>query len=73
MKILFWAGAIVIVLGLLSLVIAIPHTEHSGVTAGGMSVGMQTHYDERVAPLVSGVLVLAGAGMMIAGRSGVRA
>jgi hypothetical protein len=73
MKLLFWFGAAIIVLGLLSLVVPISHTQRDGMSAGGISVGVQTHYDERVSPFVSGALVLAGAGMMVAGRSAVRA
>jgi hypothetical protein len=73
MKILFWTGIVVIVLGFLSLVVAIPHTEREGISAGGMSVGIQTQHSERVSPIVSVALLLAGAGMMIAGRSAVRA
>lgn len=72
MKLLFWSGVAVGVLGLLSLVIPIPHNEREGFSAGGMSVGIQTHYNERVSPLVSGTLILSAAGMVIAGRSALR-
>jgi hypothetical protein len=73
MKNLFWLGLVVIVLGALSLFIAIPHTQREGISAGGMSVGIQTQHSERVSPIVSGALLLGGIGMMIAGRSAVRA
>jgi hypothetical protein len=73
MKMLFWLGLVVIVLGVVSLVVAVPHTEREGISAGGMSVGIQTQHSERVSPFVSGALLLAGAGMMIAGRSAARA
>lgn len=72
MKLLFWFGVAIGVLGLLSLVIPIPHNEREGFSAGGVSVGIQTQYSERVSPLVSGALILGAAGMMIAGRSAVR-
>ena len=72
MKLLFWFGAVVVLLGLLSLVVPIPHNEREGFSAGNMSVSMNMQYSERVAPLVSCVLILGGAGMMIAGRSAVR-
>ena len=68
MKILFWVGIAVLVLGLLSLVVPIPHTEHSGIQAGGIHMGVETQYDEKVSPIVSAVLILGGAGMMIAGK-----
>jgi hypothetical protein len=73
MKNLFWIGLVVIVLGALSLFIAIPHTEREGISAGGMSVGIQSQHSERVSPIVSGALLLAGAGLIIAGRSAARA
>jgi hypothetical protein len=72
MKNLFRIGLILIVLGALSLFIAIPHTEREGISAGGMSVGIQMQHSERVSPIVSGALLLAGAGMIIAGRADVR-
>jgi hypothetical protein len=68
MKILFWAGIVVLVLGVLSLVIPIPHSERSGIQAGGISMGVETHYDEKVSPIISAVMILGGAGMMIAGK-----
>ena len=68
MKILFWVGIAVLVLGVLSLVIPIPRSEHSGIQAGGIHMGVETHYDEKVSPIVSAVMILGGAGMMIAGR-----
>ncbi len=69
MKILFWIGLAVLVLGFASLVVPIPHSERAGFSAGGMSVGIQTQHSERVSPLISAVMILGGAGMMIAGKS----
>ena len=68
MKILFWIGVVVLVLGLASLVVPIPRTEKEGVKAGGISMEVQTKHDELVSPIVSGVMILAGAGLMIAGK-----
>ena len=68
MKILFWIGIVVLVLGVLSLVIPIPHSERSGIQAGGIHMGVETHYDEKVSPIVSAVMILGGVGMMIAGK-----
>ena len=68
MKILFWIGIVVLVLGGLSLVIPIPRSEHAGIQAGGMHMGVQTNYSEKVSPIVSAVLILGGAGMIIAGK-----
>jgi hypothetical protein len=68
MRILFVVGIVVLVLGVLSLVIPIPHTEHSGIQAGGIHMGMETSYDEKVSPIISAVLILGGVGLMIAGK-----
>lgn len=68
MKPLFWIGAVVLVLGIMSLFIAIPQRERHGVSAGGMSVGIETKTDEKLPPIASGIMILAGAGLMIAGK-----
>ena len=73
MKIMFAIGIALLVLGIASFFVPIPHTEREGISAGGMSIGIQTQHSERVSPIVSCTLLLAGAGMMIAGRSAVRA
>jgi len=69
MKQLFWIGLVVIVVGLISLVLPIPHNEREGFSAGGMSVGIQTKHSERVSPIISAAIILSGAGMMIAGKA----
>ena len=68
MKQLFWIGLVLIALGMLSLVVPIPHNERQGFSAGGMSVGIQTQHSERVSPIISAVLILGGAGMAVAGK-----
>jgi hypothetical protein len=62
------AGVAVLVLGILSFFIPVPHTEHHGVSFGEAHVGVTTHDEDRVPPVVSIVLVVVGAGLMIAGR-----
>ena len=68
MKILFWIGVVVLVLGLASLVVPIRRTENEGVKAGPISMEVQTKHDEKVSPIVSAAMILTGAGLMIAGR-----
>jgi hypothetical protein len=68
MRALLLIGLIVLILGLVSLVVPIPSTERTGVKAGGISLGVETQHEEKVSPLVSAVLILGGAGMMIAGK-----
>jgi hypothetical protein len=68
MKGLFWFGVIFVVLGIASLVVPIPHSEREGVKVGGSSIGIETRHQEKVSPIISAVLITAGAGMMIAGK-----
>lgn len=68
MKALFWIGAVVLVLGTLSLFIAIPQRERHGVRAGDVSLGIETQTSEKLPPIASGIMMVAGAGLMIAGK-----
>jgi hypothetical protein len=68
MKPLMLIGVILLVLGVISFFVPFPHAEHHGVSVGDAHVGITTHDDERVPPAVSVVLVVVGAGLMIAGR-----
>jgi hypothetical protein len=67
MKALFVIGLVILILGVASLFVPIPKKERAGVEVGGVSLGVETRTRETVSPVVSGVLILAGAGMMIAG------
>lgn len=67
MKILLFAGIILIVLGVASLVVPIPHTQTEGVKIGGASLGVQTSHSERVSPIISAVLIAGGIALSIGG------
>jgi hypothetical protein len=67
MKALFVIGLVILILGVASLFVPIPQKERAGVEVGGVSLGVEATTRERVSPIVSGVLILAGAGMMISG------
>ncbi len=69
MKQLFWVGMVLIVLGLASLVIPLPHSERDGISAGGVSLGIQTQHSETVSPIISAVLIVGGAGLMIVAKT----
>lgn len=69
MKNLFAIGLIVVVLGVLALIVPIPHTDHTGFKAGGVSFGVETEHDQKVSPVVGGLVILAGAVLMVAGKS----
>ncbi len=69
MKGLALAGAVVLVLGIISFFIPMPHHEHHGLRVGDARVGVTTEHDQKVPPSLSVVLVVVGAGLLIAGRS----
>jgi len=68
LKALMIVGVVLLVLGVLSFFVPYPHSEHHGVSLGDAHVGITTHDDEKVPPAVSVLLVVVGAGLMIAGR-----
>jgi len=68
MKALFWLGLLAVIVGVALLFVPIPHTEKHGVKAGDISLGVETRTQEKISPAISGVIVLAGVGLMIAAR-----
>jgi hypothetical protein len=68
LKALFWIGLAVMLIGIALLFIPIPHSEREGVKLGGLSVGVETRHDEKLPPLVGAIIIVAGAGLMIAGK-----
>ena len=59
MKNLVFIGAILLVLGLLSFVVPIPHSEDHGVKIGDAKIGVTTQTSEKLPPAV-GITLLAG-------------
>jgi hypothetical protein len=70
MKIFLFAGLLLIVLGIASLVVPIPHSETHGIKIGDASIGVQTNHSERVSPIISIVLIAGGIALSIAGARG---
>ncbi|MBK9166852.1 MAG: hypothetical protein IPM24_05235 [Bryobacterales bacterium] len=68
MKVLFWVGMAVLVLGIVSLVVPMPRTERDSVKALGMTVGVETRHEEKIPPAVGALMILSGAGLMVVGR-----
>jgi hypothetical protein len=69
MKILFWVGMLLLILGVASLLVPIPRNQRDGVSVGGVSIGIETRHDEKAPPLVSAVMILGGVGLMIAAKA----
>jgi hypothetical protein len=67
MRMLLYAGLLLIVLGIASLVVPIPHTERQGIKAGDINFGVQTSHSERVSPVISALLIAGGIALAIAG------
>ncbi len=67
MKALFLAGIVVLILGIASFFVALPHTENHGVKLGDASIGVQTRTSEKLPPAVGVVMVVGGILMMVVG------
>lgn len=67
MKTISWIGLVVLILGVLSFVVPLPHSESHGVKVGDASVGITTKSNEKVPPVVGGILCLVGAVMLVGG------
>lgn len=60
-------GLVVLVLGILAFVVPVPRSNTHSAKIGDASVGITTHHDEKLSPVVGGVLCAAGAVLLIAG------
>jgi len=67
MRPLAWIGIVVLVLGILSFVVPIPTSHSHEIRMGDASMGVTTHHDEKLPPVVGGVLCAAGVVLLIAG------
>ena len=67
MKMFLYAGLVLIVLGIASLVVPIPSSEKEGIKIGDTNIGVQTSHNEKVSPIVSAVLIAGGIALAIAG------
>jgi hypothetical protein len=67
MKLVTVIGAVLLLLGILSFVVPLPHREEHSVKVGDTKWGVQTQTSERLPLAASIVLVAAGAACLIAG------
>ncbi len=68
MKALLIVGLIVIVLGILSFFVPVPHTERHGFDAGDVHLGVETHHSEVLPPYVGIILIAVGGGLLVVSR-----
>ncbi len=67
MKALMMIGLVIVVLGIISFFVPVPHTERHSVDAGDIHLGVNTHHDELLPPYVGVVLIAVGGGLMVVG------
>ena len=68
MKVLFFIGLLVLILGIASLFVPISHKSREGIDVGGLALRVETRSDEKVHPIVSAAMILGGIGAMAAGK-----
>jgi len=67
MKGLTIVGALLLILGVLSFIVPVPHQEKHGVKIGDAKFSVQTESSERLPPAVSVVLIAGGVVSLIIG------
>jgi uncharacterized membrane protein len=68
MRNFFIIGIVLLVIGVASLFVPIPHRERAGIRAGDVSLGVETTTREKVHPAISAVLIAGGVVLLYAGR-----
>ena len=67
MKPVALVGVLLLVLGLLSFVVPIPHQENHGVKIGDTKIGVQTENSQKLPPAVGMVLLAGGILALVVG------
>lgn len=67
MKTLSLIGAVLVILGVLSFVVPVPHSENHGVKIGDTKIGVQTQDSQKIPMAASVTLVGVGVLTMILG------
>jgi hypothetical protein len=68
MKALFFIGLVLLILGVMSLVVPIPHRDRGGISVGGVSLAVETRHEDKISPVLSAVMILGALGAMAAGK-----
>jgi uncharacterized membrane protein len=67
MKALPVVGILLLVLGILSFIVPVPHNENHGVKFGDAKISVETQSSEKLPPAVGIVLIAGGVAALIAG------
>ena len=67
MKPIAMVGVVLLVLGLLSFIVPVPHSEDHSVKIGDAKIGVQTQSSEKLPPAVGIVLVAGGVLALVVG------
>jgi hypothetical protein len=68
MKALFWIGLAVLAAGIVALAVPMPRVETDSLEVAGVSVGVETRHRDTISPVIGAVMILSGAGLMIAAK-----
>jgi hypothetical protein len=68
MRILFWTGMAVLILGIGSIFVPVPLGQRESFNAEGVSAAIETSREQVVSPVLSAVMIMAGLGTMVAGK-----
>jgi hypothetical protein len=67
MRLLTWIGIAALLLGILAFVVPVPVNHSHGAKVGDASISITTHDQEKLPPVVGGVLCAAGVVLLIVG------
>jgi uncharacterized protein YjeT (DUF2065 family) len=62
-----WIGAVILIMGIVSLFVPIPQRERHGIKVGDVSLGVVTENDKKIPVALSAVMILGGLGAMALG------
>jgi hypothetical protein len=60
-------GIVLLLVGIISFFVAVPTSKKHDLKIGDASIGVTTHQDQKVPPVVCGILCAAGLVLLVAG------
>jgi len=66
MTTLFWTGPAVLILGIGSIFVPVPCSQREGLTADGVSTGIESQRAQVMSPFLSAVMIMGGLGTTVA-------